>query len=123
MPDSKPRRPSTPKGLDRTGRRLWRDVVSAYELRPDELILLDSACRTADLVVRLEAAMEGQPLTVRGSMGQEREHPLLSEARQQRSLLARLFAQLKLPDADAEPVANQQRDAAMARWSAARGAR
>ena len=120
MDDTQPRRPSAPKGLDVTGRRLWKRVVSAYELRPDELVLLESACRTADLVVRLEAAMEGQPLTVRGSMGQQREHPLLSEARQQRGLLARLLAQLKLPDEGTVPNkrSEQARHAAMARWRA-----
>ena len=41
--------------------------------------------------------MAGQPLTTKGSMGQERGHPLLSEARQQRVVLNRTLAQLKLP--------------------------
>ena len=118
----KPKRrpPSPPKGFEATGRQLWKRVVSAYILRPDELMLLESACKTADLVARLEAAMEGQPLVVRGSMGQEREHPLLSEARQQRALMARLLGQLKLPEEPESSLSSvrsqQARHAAQARW-------
>lgn len=121
------RPPSTPKGLDLHGRRMWKRVVSAYQLRPDELFVLDSACRTLDTASKLEAAMEGEPLLVKGSMGQMREHPLLSEARQQRALLARLLAQLKLPeDGTAEQYQTgpwsafdrsmNARNAARARW-------
>lgn len=65
----------------------------------------------------------GQPLVVRGSMGQEREHPLLPEQRQQRALLTRTLAQLKLPDIEpgAEAVEAHRRSvaarrAALSRW-------
>jgi hypothetical protein len=99
---------------------MWKRVVSAYKLRPDEVFVLESACRTADWIARLEASMEGQPLVVKGSMGQDREHPLLSEARQQRALLARLLAQLKLPEEGSmvqETAATKARKAAMSRWA------
>jgi hypothetical protein len=115
-----PRPKSPPAGLKLAGRRFWKAVVSAYGLRLDELVLLDSACRTIDLLADLDVAMAGQPLTVLGSMGQQREHPLLSEARQQKALLARLLAQMKLPDLDevtgAKPRSVQARAAAQSRW-------
>jgi hypothetical protein len=82
------------------GRRLWTDVTSVYGLRVDGLILLESASKTLDTIAILDAAMVGQPLIVKGSMGQEREHPLLSEARQQRAALARLLRQIDLPELD-----------------------
>ncbi len=112
-----------PKGLDGAGRRLWRSVTKAYVLRPDELFVLETACRCADLVARLEDAMQGQPMVVRGSMGQEREHPLLSEQRQQRALLNRSLAQLKLPEDGTAARSNQHRSAAQQRWRAASQAR
>jgi len=90
--------PAKPKGLGIPGSRLWRGVTQAYVLRVDELILLESACRTADTISRLDLALVDEPLVVKGSMGQEREHPLLSEVRQQRAALARLLVQLKLPE-------------------------
>lgn len=124
MDEIKRRPPSTPKGLGLPGRRLWKRIVSAYELRPDEAFVLESACQTLDTATQLEDAMKGQPLMVKGSMGQMREHPLLSEARQQRALLARLLAQLKLPeegtatrfDPRGMDRSLQARNAAQARW-------
>ena len=112
-----------PTGLDLPGKRLWRRITASYDLREDELVLLDQACRVADTVALLEAGLKGAPLMVAGSMGQQREHPLLSEARQQRGQLARFLAQLKLPDEDAISTrSTQARWAAQARWAKPRGA-
>jgi hypothetical protein len=87
-----------PKGLRSGSRKFWKTATAGVIWRPDELILLENACKTMDLVEQLDAAMDGQPLVVPGSLGQLREHPLLSEARQQRAALARLLAQLKYPE-------------------------
>src|SRR4051812_8929263 len=87
-----------PKGLAKRGRRLWRDVSGAYVLRPDELVLLENACRIADLIEALDAEMADQPMVVKGSAGQVRENPLLSEVRLQRVTLRQMLGQLKLPD-------------------------
>ncbi|GAA1543574.1 hypothetical protein [Nocardioides humi] len=118
MTDSRVKTP--PRGLKKHGRKLWRSVVPAYTLRPDELVLLESACKTVDLIAELEAAMVDEPLVTSGSMGQLREHPLLSETRQQKALLGRQLAQLKLPDLDAQGVpqakVNAQREGGIARW-------
>jgi hypothetical protein len=116
MTDKRP--PPPPKGLELAGRRLWKQVTKVYKLRVDEFVLLESACKTVDLIADLEAAMTGQPLTTVGSMGQEREHPLLSEMRMQRTYLNRTLAQLKLPDdASGAAAPNQQRAAAQSRWA------
>lgn len=108
-----------PKGLKSGGRRCWKQITSAYDLRLDELILLENACRTIDRIADLDAALEGQPLMIAGSKGQEREHPLLSESRLQRTLLRQTLGQLKLPDPPAEGGAgvNRYRAAAQSRWS------
>jgi hypothetical protein len=90
-------------------------------LRPDELVLLESAARTFDTIAELQAALVGQPLIVPGSLGQQREHPLISEIRLQRVSLARLLAQLRLPDDDtAASVRSTQARAAAFSRSAAR---
>ncbi len=112
--------PRAPKGLGKDGRQLWRSVLATYRLRPDEVLLLEKAARTADDVARLEAVLEGQPLTVSGSTGQPRAHPLLIELRGMRALLAQLLRQLHLPDAvsKGEPLtaSEQARKAALVRW-------
>lgn len=116
--------PKRPAGLGTAGARFWRQVAGAYELRPDEGVLLETACRTLDTIAALDAALVGEPLTVRGSAGQLREHPLLSEARQQRLALSRLLRQLALPDpeevAELREAARSRkaRAAARERWSA-----
>lgn len=92
---SKPRRPA---GLKRSA-KLWDQVTGTYQLRPDECRLLEDACREADLVDRLQRTLDGVSLTVEGSMGQTVAHPALQEIRQHRSVLQRMMAQLKLPDA------------------------
>lgn len=116
--------PRAPQRLSAAGRRLWRETVDEHELRPDELLLLEKACRTADDLDRLEEAMAVEPLTTTGSTGQVRAHPLLAEIRGMRQLLAALLRQLAVPDAE-EPGAvgtvvssttSRARTAARARW-------
>lgn len=112
--------PRTPLHLGAAGRSLWRTITGIYELRGDELLLLEKACRTADDGARLDEAVRTAPLLVAGSAGQQRHNPLLNEARQTRALLAALLKQLALPDEDAAAKArdNSARatTAARARW-------
>lgn len=121
----KAKRPAPPKGLGAAGRDMWTKVIDAYELRADELRLLEDACRTADSIDQLSADMKDQPTTTTGVGGQLRVHPLLPEIRQQRIALAGMFKQLKLPDEPGDERSNaagatrstQARAAANARWS------
>jgi hypothetical protein len=115
----------TPTGLGVTGDRFWREIIAAYELRADELAILDHACRTMDTIDRIDAELRNQPVTVPGSTGQIVAHPLLGEARMHRLALARLITTLHLPEdasGGAEIVAAGQRRthaaraAATARW-------
>jgi hypothetical protein len=110
-----------PQGLGKRGSQLWKSFSSSYAFRPDELIVVEQAARTLDTIGLLDEALSGQPLVVKGSMGQEREHPLLSEVRQQRAALARLLRQLDLPEEDAGYSAGSRsaaaRSMARARWT------
>ena len=112
---------SAPSGLGAPGRRLWAAVAASYVLTPAEVSVLVEACRTADELDRLERALRRLPaLTVSGSMGQPRAHPLLAEARAHRLLLERLTAALNLPDDDQEVglrgSSRHARTAALGRW-------
>jgi len=112
---------AVPAGLAEPGQKLWKSVVSRYILTPAELTMLAEACRTADELTRLEQALRELPeLTVPGSMGQPRPHPLLQEVRNHRLLLERLTSALNLPDDFQEvglrPGQRHARTAALARW-------
>jgi hypothetical protein len=112
-------KPQPPKSLETAGAKLWRDVVSKYDLRVDELAVLEAACKTTDMIATLDTewANLGKPFMTRGSMGQDVIHPLIGERRTQQAALARLFAQLKLPDeSDGAAETNPARAAADSRW-------
>lgn len=92
--------PRTPGELKTSGRRLWRQVMSEYELEEHERQLLLEMSRTADALDRLATlvADEGDVVPYDDSGdGRRRLHPALVEARQLRIAYARLSAALRLP--------------------------
>ena len=111
--------PKAPVGLGKTGKAQWTSIAGSYKLRADEFTVLEDVCRTSDMIEALTVAwaQDGSPMTTKGSMGQQVIHPLIGEMRTQRKTRAALLAQLKLPDADETPLANQHRDAANTKWS------
>lgn len=112
-------RPTAPRGLGPAGKALWRTLVAAFELDPHELAILGSACRQADVVAELEAAVAADGPMVAGSKGQKRLHPAVAEARQGRVVLAGLLGRLALEDADgrsASTPSQRGRNAARTRW-------
>lgn len=116
--------PPAPAGLSPRGADLWTAVVARYGLRVDELALLAEACRTLGAADYIAAELSGQPLIVKGSMGQPAPHPLLGELRAHRSLFAAMLRQLKLPDQiedetprELSPTSRRAQHAANARWS------
>jgi len=108
----------TPADLADSGARMWREISTRWALRPDELRILEDACREADLIDDLATAARGADKLVRGSQGQLVINPLISELRQHRATLASLTAKLALPDENgAEARSTAARKAAAARWS------
>lgn len=119
-------KPKPPKHLSESGAALWTDVVAKWDLRPDELRVLSSACVAADMEHEfLQAWIDlGRPYMSKGSMGQEVEHPLIGSIDKQSKTKAALLRQLRLPDDSAgaaEERSTAARAAANARW-ATRGA-
>lgn len=117
------RRPTKPAGLDKAGAKLWREIITSgtYELRPDEIRILEDACREADLIDAMAAAMKYADFMVTGSQGQDVINPLIPELRQHRSTFAALMGKLKLPDEepagqDTGTRSTAARNAAQSRW-------
>ena len=81
-----------------------------FELEEHELGMLREACRTADAIDGLQAAVDRDGLLNVSPQGL-RAHPALVELRQQRICFARLVAQLGLPTGDeaSAPAAGQRR--------------
>lgn len=111
------------QGLGRAGERLWHRIVGAlpsdleFDEREEHLLWL--ACAQTDDLAALDAAVERDGVVVRGSAGQPRLNAAVTEARQARIAIARLLADLPLPNEREAPesLATQRaRRAAEARW-------
>lgn len=97
-----------PKGLEARGLELWDAAVGAAEFDAAGLVLLGEACRTADIIERLSAALksgsqewvrlseEAEMLADGAAKVQIVVNPLLGEVRQQRIALRTILAHLKL---------------------------
>ncbi len=85
-----------PAGLGADARALWSSVIEEYDLEEHERALLVEACRTVDLLTKLDAEVRRDGPMLESSQGL-RAHPAAVEARQQRITLARLLAALRLP--------------------------
>jgi len=112
-----------PAGLGNAGRAFWRSVIAVYELSPAELATLAQAARVVDVLARLDAELAAGELTVTGSTGQPRAHPLLSASAEQRRVLDSLLRSLALPmpgEAEGHRRSPSAQAAAQARWRAQR---
>jgi hypothetical protein len=94
--------PRAPKGLNPAGRRLWRAILSDFDLDEHELAVLVVACRTVDRLEDVAVALADAPLTTTNARGDLVSHPLLVEQRQQSITLTRLLASLRLPTGETE---------------------
>jgi hypothetical protein len=112
-----------PSGLGQAGKQLWRETVAGYELSPAELATLGRACRTADLLARVDEDLAGD-ITSEGSMGQVRSPPLLRSYVELSQVLDAQLRSLCLPLAG-EDVGHRRSPAAVAaaqaRWRDRRG--
>lgn len=120
-----------PETLGPAGRALWESMTEGVTYRPDELAILQSACKLADTIALYEAELEGEPMMVRGSQGQPVLHPLRLELRQALVSQAGLLARINVPEYEDEdddvevirrPMTRSEaaRKAAQARWKIAR---
>jgi len=115
-------KPKQPAKLGPAGRALWAQIADRYELRPDEIVLLEQAARTADDAAAIAAALEGEPPMVAGSAGQPVAHPLRRELRETRLQLSQLLGRLDLPEDGASggwdnlSASQRARKASRARW-------
>lgn len=122
--ETAPAPPSPPQGMGPRGKRLWRDVLEKFVLRPDEMATLESACYAEQRVVEIREQLAGMDLLVFGSTGQLVTNPLLIEVRAHENHVATLLARLKLKDVEAGAAGattNNARTAAQARWAATHG--
>lgn len=94
MSDDKNTPPTAPEGLGERGLRLWTDTLADLEMDPDELLLLEEACRLADELDEMGALLADSTMLSTGSRGQPVANPLIREIRGHRLALSRVLRQL-----------------------------
>jgi hypothetical protein len=85
-----------PAGTKTAGRRLWKAILSDYDLDEHELTLLRQAIRVVDLCDDLQELLDAEGLLVNTPQG-IKTHPAAVELRMQRMTLARLIVALRVP--------------------------
>jgi len=106
-------------GLGEAGQELWEAVTEEYDLRADEYPVLVEACRTKDELEAMNDAIQLLPsMVTKGAQGQERTHPIITEARAHRLALRSLMSFLGLEEDPNSPEARSAhgRRLARARW-------
>lgn len=107
--------------LQDRARAYWEAVTDSYDLNVDGLELLVETCECIDRCDRLAAQLREEGLMVEGRYG-PKAHPALSALRSDEALLAKLVAQLGLPDPEGgvieSPATLRARKAAETRWQA-----
>ena len=94
--------PRAPNGLGRRGKSLWAELHTEFDFtgEPHRRVLVEDACREADLVDRLQRAVTKNDLRVRGWQGQPVTAPEVAELRLHRKAMADILRALALPDAE-----------------------
>lgn len=120
MSDSVTYDPLPPPGvLEAAGRRVWTSMMEAAVFDVAEAIVLETACKTADVIARLEGIVAVDGVLASGSQGQQKIHPALVELRLSRAMLTGLLAKLAPSESSGKPfnASEHGRAAARARWS------
>jgi hypothetical protein len=94
--------PRAPNGFARRGKALWTELHTEFDFtgEPHKRILVEDACREADLVDRLQRVVDKNDLRVKGSNQQPVTAPEVSELRLHRKTLSDMLRALSLPDAE-----------------------
>ncbi|ACV09801.1 P27 family phage terminase small subunit [Jonesia denitrificans] len=116
------KKPAVPVGMDDAGTALWEQMCGKYEFRFDELVWLESACRSADRLVIMRDELKALGYMLTGSTGQDVVNPLVAEIRSTEAHMNNALAKLKVPDEGGGAVeVNQNRAAGQSRWAKSYG--
>jgi phage terminase small subunit len=91
--------PRAPAHLSLASRRLWNSIQRDFELRDDELSVLELALKSLDRARNAAERLDNEGLTLPGRTG-DRVHPLVAVERSASLTFGRLMRQLGLSDDD-----------------------
>jgi hypothetical protein len=86
--------PVAPAGLSARAKKLWRDVLTVYELSAAEVELLRNALLALDTADAAATIVKREGVTVRDRYGSPKAHPATDVEARNRALFGRFVAQL-----------------------------
>jgi phage terminase small subunit len=92
----KPNAPTAPRGLCSQALRVWKHVVTTYDLEPHDLENLARACVALTVSIRAEEALLREGVTVENRFGERRPHPADEVARLNRAQYEKLLRAMNL---------------------------
>jgi hypothetical protein len=107
--------PKSPDHAGPAGRRLWRDVLSQWELGEADVLLLEQAVRVIDRCQLLGELLRRSPPVITGRLGQVLPNPLAAELRSERRVLLGFLAALGLTSDAPEQVPARRGELAVVR--------
>ena len=98
MTEPPKRRKSYPRGLKRSGKAFWDNIIEdGYIFDPAETVILERLCRCLDTLDQIERDIAQMGTVTAGSRSQPRPNPMLREQRETLKLIEHLCRSLALP--------------------------
>jgi phage terminase small subunit len=67
-----------PKGLQKGGKTLWKQVLNGWEVPPEQYQVLENCCKSQDRIDTLQAQLKKEGMTVKNRFGVVIAHPSAS---------------------------------------------
>lgn len=91
------KRPPTPRRLGSGGRKLWLDIVGAFEIEPHEVAALEAACLARDRLLAAQDLIDAEGLVIEGRYG-AKAHPAVAVVRDSSRLMLAALKDLGLEE-------------------------
>jgi hypothetical protein len=85
-----------PKTLKASGKRLWKDALSGWDIQAEQFTLLLNLCECADRMAELTATLRREGQVVTDRFGQARPHPASLVLKAENGNFSRLYRLLAL---------------------------
>jgi P27 family predicted phage terminase small subunit len=85
-----------PKTLKASGKRLWKDLLSGWDIQLEQFVLLQALCESQDRISELSETLRREGRVVADRFGQLRPHPATLILKGENGSFARLFKLLAL---------------------------
>lgn len=89
-----------PKHLSPESRKFWKEIVDAYDLQPEVLKVLQTACEAWDRMSEARKHIEAEGLLIDAGRYGRRKNPCVDIEQNSRAAFLRAISMINLPEDD-----------------------